>query len=582
MAHRGPDSEGVWLSPHAALGHRRLAIIDIGGGQQPMAFTALGASCVLTFSGEIYNYRDLRNELKSLGHVFRTHSDTEVLLQAYVEWGQACVHRLDGMFAFGMWDEAKNELFLARDRLGVKPLFYSDFGAGLVFASEIKALLAHPSIPAQVGEDGLAELLALGEFRTPGHAVFRRVCELRSGHSLTFGREGTRVSRYWQVINKSHEDDEATTTFRIHSLLERAVSRQINADVPICAMLSGGLDSSIVGAIAAQAMQTTTGDSLSSYSIHLDREKEHFQPSDLQPDLDRPWAAQVAGVIGSKHREVLITSDSMIELATGPTRARDLPSLGSRDDCMYAFCRAIKHLHSVALSGEAADEILGGYPWFHNDAVKIRDAFPWHVSGDYGLARYLNPELASRLSVADYERARVTEALAEVPCLDDEDPHARRVREVVYLHLTRFLPALLERKDRMSMAVGLEVRVPFCDHHLVEYVWNIPWRMKTARQREKGLLRLAFSGLLPEDVLWRRKCAFPEPRDPAYIAAIRKLLLAELEDHDAPIRLLIDVTKLRADVLSARDCKQDWRLDRIIRGALQLNLWLRHYRVALR
>jgi asparagine synthase (glutamine-hydrolysing) len=584
LACRGPDAEGLWLSPRAAFAHRRLAVIDLEGGKQPM-IRARGDEppSVLTFSGEIYNFPELRRELAALGHVFDTRSDTEVLLRAYLSWGPASITRLNGMFAFAIWDGPRQRLFLARDRLGIKPLFYAIRGRSLIFGSELKALLTHPSVESEVDDGGLAEVLVMGPMRTPGRGVYRGVDELRPGFTLLFDGDGARVARYWQLESRPHADDLDTTTAKVRALVEDAVRRQLVSDVPICTLLSGGLDSSTVTALAARFLREEGRGPVDTYTIDFRESSEHFQPSDIQPGLDGPWARRVVGEVGARHHDVVIDTPELLAHFFTPLAARDLPSWGDIDVSLYLLCREIKRQHTVAISGESADEVFGGYPWFHDEAAIAAESFPWP---EMGVARYLAPDLVERLRPAAYVEARYREALAEVPVLPGEAPRERRMREVLYLNQTRFLLTLLDRKDRMSMAVGLEVRVPFCDHRLVEYAWNIPWAMKSYRGREKGILRRALEGVLPDDVLWRKKSAYPTTHNPTYSAAMQRMLEAILDDPRAPIRPLIDVGKVRAELrgvapedASARGLfglARDWGY------LVQVNAWLDRYRVRIR
>lgn len=584
LACRGPDAEGFWLSGHAAFAHRRLAVIDLEGGRQPMVRAAAsGADYALTYSGEVYNFVELREELTRLGQTFDTRSDTEVLLRAYMEWGVACIERLNGMFAFGIWDGARQELFLARDRLGIKPLFYAVRGSTLLFASEPKALLAHPDVASEVDDEGLAELLVMGPLRTPGCGVFRGVDELRPAYALRFGQAGPRVWRYWQLESRIHADDLDTTTARVRSLLEDIVRRQLVSDVPVCTLLSGGLDSSAVTALAARTFEREKRGRVTTYSVELRDAQRYFVASDIQPSLDMPWVQKVVSEFGTDQHTVTLDTPDLIEHFMVPLRARDLPSAGEIDVSLYLLFREIKKTHTVAVSGESADEVFGGYPWFHSEQAIEAEGFPWgEVLG--GCAEFLTPELAARLRPEEYAQARYRQALAETPVLPGEAPRDRRMREILYLNQTRFLLMLLDRKDRMSMATGLEVRVPFCDHRLVEYAWNIPWPMKSWRGREKGILRRALEGVLPEDLLWRRKSAYPSMTNPQYTAALRQMLERILADPKAPLRAILDVEKIRASIAAQP-------VDALSPGfqgpartwgyLVQLDEWFRRYRVRI-
>jgi asparagine synthase (glutamine-hydrolysing) len=584
LACRGPDAEGFWLSAHAAFAHRRLAVIDIEGGKQPMVrAVASGKEYALTYSGEVYNFVELRSELARLGHAFETRSDTEVLLRAYMQWGAACVERLNGMFAFGVWDGARQELFLARDRLGIKPLFYAVRGSTLLFASEPKALLAHPAVASEVDDEGLAELLVMGPMRTPGRGVFRGIDELRPAFALRFDRAGAHALRYWQLESRPHVDDLDTTTATIRSLLDDIVRRQLVSDVPICTLLSGGLDSSAVTALAAQTFAREGRGRVSTYSVELRDAAHYFVPSDIQPSLDTPWVEKVVSEFGTDHRTITVDTPDLLEHFMAPLVARDLPSAGEMDTSLFLLFREIKKTHSVAVSGESADEVFGGYPWFHSQEAIEADDFPWTLmKGD--CVDFLTPEVAARLRPEEYARARYREAIAETPVLPGEAPRSRRMREILYLNQTRFLLMLLDRKDRMSMANGLEVRVPFCDHRLVQYAWNIPWPMKSWREREKGILRRALQGVLPEDLLWRKKSAYPSMVNPRYAAALKQMLERILADPSAPLRALLDFEKVRASMTaeSAENAGPGFLAPSRTWGYLvQLDDWLRRYRVRI-
>src|ERR1043165_8396533 len=263
MACRGPDDQGLWVSGHAAIGHRRLAVIALVGGVQPMTTGPAGSRTVLTYSGEVYNYLELRNQLRGLGHRFVTDSDTEVVLRSYVQWGADCVERFNGMFAFAVWDEARQRLVLARDPLGVKPLYYHVCPEGVLFGSEPKALLANPLFEPALDAEGIAELFAMFGGRTPGHGVLSGLDEVRPGWTVTIDRDGVRPRRYWQLYSESHVDDRATAVATVRQTLAAAVRRQLVADVPVCVLASGGLDSSVVAALASEAR----GADLTTFSV---------------------------------------------------------------------------------------------------------------------------------------------------------------------------------------------------------------------------------------------------------------------------------------------------------------------------
>lgn len=578
MACRGPDEQGVWVTPRIALGHRRLAVIDVAGGGQPMTVAdhCYGGARALTFSGEIYNFTELRAELESHGHRFETRSDTEVLLHSYLQWGADCAARLNGMFAFALWDESKRELILARDRLGVKPLYYYPYRDGLLFGSEPKALLANPLFSAEVDASGLAELFANFGGHTPGHGIYRHLRELRGGQLARIDERGLRIQTYWQLESHPHHDTEAATRQRVRELLNDAVRRQLVADVPLCVLVSGGLDSSAISALAAKSYDQEKPEELATYAVDFRDSGHSFVSDAARPERDAPYVAELVRCLGSNHTDVTVDTNDLFGAQRRATRARDLPCLGDLDGSLYLLFQAIRERSTVALSGESADEVFGGYPWFHDPEAVGRRGFPW-VPHDSGLANVLAPEIRERIQPADYLAQRYSDALNEVPRLHDESGHERRMREISYLALTRYLPMLLARKDRTSMAVGLEVRVPFCDHRLVEYVWNVPWSMKSADGIPKSLLRSAVSDLLPAGLAWRPKSMFPAAVDPAYESAlgadIRRLL-----NTSSALTPLLDTARVLA-LLEGRTQQPPWMRRLALAYLLQVDRWLDEYKV---
>jgi asparagine synthase (glutamine-hydrolysing) len=587
LAPRGPDACGVWLSPRAAIAHRRLIVVDPEGGRQPMVRRYGGHTYVITYNGELYNTPELQQELAARGYTFQGYSDTEALLLAFIEWGPECLERLNGIFAFGIWDEANENLFLARDRLGVKPLFYAQRGSAFLFGSELKALLAHPAVQPEVDATGLAEVFVMGPARTPGQGVFRDVSELRPGCWLRHNRKGTVTRRYWSLESRPHTDDFQTTVATVRWLLEDTVERQLVADVPVCTLLSGGLDSSAITAFAAGVFRKKGRGPIRTYSVDYVGNEQYFRPTEFEPNADAPWAQQIAAFLGTSHRVVTLDVQELAEALVPAVRARDLPGMADIDSSLFLFSRAIKQQDTVGLSGEAADEIFGGYPWFRREADLRATTFPW-VRGIEERVRLLSPELTAYIRPMEYLAARYREALAEVPRLPGEDARAARLREISYLSIFHFMAVLLDRKDRMSMAVGLEVRVPYCDHRVVEYVWNIPWEMKFCGQVEKGVLRHALQGILPAEVLWRRKSPYPKTHNPAYTALVREWLLRILDDPDSPLRAFVNVPAVRSVAeASAAGGGIPW-FGQLMTGSqmmaylIQVDTWLREYRVRVR
>jgi asparagine synthase (glutamine-hydrolysing) len=587
MICRGPDADGVWISEHIAFGHRRLSIIDLEGGRQPMVAEEDGHTlAALTFCGEVYNFRELREELVSFGHRFRTSSDTEVVLKAYLQWGDRFAEHLNGMFAIGIWNPRTEELLLVRDRMGVKPLYYLPTPDGVLFGSEPKAILANPLAPRRVDREGLCE--ALDMVKTPERTVFSGMREVRPGQIVRVRESGLTKSRYWQLEAREHHDDKQTTISTVRELLEDIVSRQMISDVPLCSLLSGGLDSSTITALAGRSAAAAGQGPVSSFSVDFTAAANQFEPDSVRGSADAPYVRDVVAHLGTNHREVLLESSELVdpEVRAAVLRATDLPPSywGDMWPSLYLLFRAVRQQSTVALSGESADELFGGYQWFHRSAAVEAPTFPWLTSGSaryFGGTSLLDPGVLQKLDIADYRRTRYDEALGEVPVLPGEGDIDRRMREVTYLNLTRFVQTLLDRKDRMSMAVGLEVRVPFCDHRLVDYVFNVPWELKSFDGREKSLLRAAARDLLPTSVLERSKTPYPATQDPFYEAALRTELSGVLANADSPILPLLDTSRIhRVLDRSLGDVSMPYNRGGL-ETALWLNRWLSSYDVML-
>jgi asparagine synthase (glutamine-hydrolysing) len=561
--------------------------MDPENGAQPMVRKQGDYTYTIVYNGELYNAPELKKELELRGHHFRTTCDTEVLLVAFIEWGRACVDRLNGIFAFAAWNDQEQSLYLVRDRLGVKPLFYSHQNSVLLFGSEPKAILAHPDFEAEVGAEGLAEIFAVGPARTPGHGIYRNMSELKPGQCAVFDRNGLSIRTYWKLESHQHSDDIAATALQVQQLLRDTSQRQLVSDVPICTLLSGGLDSSALTALASAHYKNSGQGALHTFSVDYKDNDKHFKANIFQPNSDAPWIKRMTEHLGTEHHYIEFDTPELVESLKTAVFARDTPGMADVDGSLYLFCREIKKEATVAISGEAADEIFGGYPWFHNEEALAAGTFPWSLKLN-NRVDLLAPDFVDWIKPVEYVSNRYQQALSEVPRLAGETQQQNRMREMSYLNITRFMPTLLDRKDRMSMAVGLEVRVPFCDHRLVEYVWNIPWEIKTSGDREKGILRKALQGVLPDDVLTRKKSPYPKTHNPNYLAAVRKWVLEILDDPSSPLLPFIDVKKIRALASSeSNDFDLPW-FGQLMTGPqlfaylAQVDTWLRSYKISIR
>lgn len=576
IAPRGPDASGLYVDNDAYLVHRRLAVIDPDNGAQPMSFDGF----TLVYNGELYNTAELRRELERRGVEFSGHSDTEVVLRSYVEYGGSCVEMFNGIFAFAVWDSRRRTLFLARDRIGVKPLFYSLTSDGIVFASEIKALLKHPKVRPVIDRNGVADIMLIGPAKRVGSGVFRDISEIPPACCAELTPEGFSVREYWKVHAAVHTESFEETSTHVRELLTDAIKRQLVSDVPLCCFLSGGLDSSVISAVAAEEFRRQ-GKRLSTWSIDYKDNHRNFHASSFQPDEDAPWIVRMADFIGSDHTNVVLDTPALAEALEDSTRARDLPGMADVDSSLYLFCKEIRKKFPVALSGECADEIFGGYPWYHRREVLYYDGFPWSTAVPERAALMKHP-----MSAADaeaYVRQSYDKCVSRTEYLDSDSADDRRMREMFMLNMDYFMATLLDRKDRMSMAHGLEVRVPFCDYRVVEYAYNIPWAMKSFKGREKGLVRHAMTGILPDDVLWRKKSPYPKTHNPDYLELLSRRLRSVLDRDDCRLVEMVSADKLREMLDSGgASFTKNWygqlmTLPQIYAYMLQIEYWLREY-----
>ncbi|MGW7269022.1 asparagine synthase (glutamine-hydrolyzing) [Streptomyces sp. NPDC054864] len=580
MSCRGPDDRGTWIEGPAGLGHRRLAIIDLPGGRQPMTVRTPRGTVALVYSGETYNYTELRRELTGRGHEFTTESDTEVVLRGYLEWGEAVAERLNGMYAFAVWDGRHDKLVMIRDRMGIKPFYYYETPDGVLFGSEPKAILANPLARARVTADGLRELSTF--VKTPGHAVWDGMNEVEPGTVVTVDRSGLRRHVYWRLETRPHPDGRDESVAKVRELLEDIVRRQLVSDVPRCTLLSGGLDSSAMTALAARQLGAV-GETVRSFAVDFVGQSENFVADALRSTPDTPYVHDVAKAAGTDHRDIVLDSHALAdpEVRAKMIRARDLPmGFGDMDASLYLLFRAIREHSTVALSGESADEVFGGYLQFFDEEARSADTFPWLVKfaeqfGDD--ADVLRPDLTAALDLPAYIQGSYDTAVAGIQRLAGESDFEFRMRKICHLHLTRFVRVLLDRKDRASMAVGLEVRVPFCDHRLVEYVYNAPWSLKSFDGREKSLLREATADVLPRSVYDRVKSPYPSTQDPKYAIALQGHVKDLLAEHAHPVFDLVD--RDRAMRAAERDVPQITQASRRgLERTLDLALWLDMYK----
>lgn len=580
IAHRGDDQTGELLSTHVGLSHTRLSIRDISNGKQPMVRSNEHGDYAIVFNGEIYNTDVLVPALKAAGYVFETTCDTEAILYAYMHYGPACVNHLNGIFAFAIWDPAEQRLMLARDHVGVKPLFYTVQDELLVFGSEIKALFAHPSITPEVDLNSFREIFGIGPARTQGCGVFTGIEELKAGHYALYDASGLHICQYWDLISREHTDNYEQTVDTVSFLLRDSIARQMISDVPVCSFLSGGIDSSIVTAIAAGIL-SDNGSRLNTFSFDFSGNDQYFTSNSFQPERDRPYVDIMLSHLDVHHSYLLCDEEHLVHLLWDAMRAKDLPGMADVDASLLYFCSLVKQNNKVALTGECADEIFGGYPWFYRADLLEGYGFPW--SKNLAVRQcLLQDSFIKKLDLSYYVQDRYEASLREVPRLDGEDPTEAKRREITYLNIKWFMQTLLDRMDRTSMHSGLEARVPFADYRIVEYAFNIPWEMKRRNGVEKSILRDAFHDVLPPELLYRKKSPYPKTYNPNYERLLHARLRAILADPNAPIHAFIDIDKTKQFLEEPSEYGKPWfgqlmAAPQLVAYTIQINDWLEEY-----
>ena len=578
---RGPDAEGTYFDEDAALVHRRLIVIDPEGGKQPMH--SPDRNTIIIYNGELYNTPELRTELMSRGHEFVGHSDTEVLLHAYLEWKTDAFSRLNGIFAFAIWEKRERRLTLCRDRLGVKPLFFAPIRNGLTFGSTIDTVLCHPEIEPALDEDGLRTLLLLGPARPPESGVFRQIKSLLPGHFAVLTPENFTDHVYWQLEAHEHEDDLPTTIERTHTLICDAARRQLVSDVPLACFLSGGLDSSILSMLAAKDY-AARGETLHTWSVDYRDNDKYFTKSIFQPNSDDSYIDQMVDFLGTHHHRVVLEPEALCAALLPATDARALPGMADVDSSLLLFCAAVKRGGTtVCLSGECADELFGGYPWYHREEILFEDTFPWSRSVGLRLG-LLTPDAVR--NGEEFVRQHYRDTCDRAPKLSSDDKKAARMREMFVLNLDWFMATLLDRKDRMSMYSGLEVRVPCCDHRIVEYAYNMPWDFKSLEGREKGIVRRAFADELPKEIVYRKKSPYPKTFHPVYTRLCADYVCRIFEDNTSVAASLFDRNAVQKLMQRPESLAEPWfgqlmRTPQIFAYIIQLDRWFRHYHVKI-
>ena len=582
LSKRGPDEQGFYLKSQVALAHKRLIVVDPDGGKQPMIEHFSDNEYAIVYNGQLYNTKELRRTLEENGFSITSHSDTEILLKSYIFYGNDVVNHLNGIFSFAIWNSKKEELFIARDHFGVKPLFYTMRNNSFIFASEIKAIFQYPGVEKILDSQGISELFGIGPAHTPGLTVFYNIFELKPAHFAIFNKSGLHIERYWKLESKPHPDNFAKTCETIDFLLKDSIERQLISDVPLCTFLSGGLDSSIITKYASDYCYKAGLPPLDTYSIDYVDNDKNFVKSDFQPNSDNYYINLMVNKLHTKHHSIVIDTPELAEYLEDAMIARDMPGMADIDSSLLLFCKNVKPTATVSLTGECADEIFGGYPWFFRSDALDSGTFPWSIAISER-QKLLNSSISQKIDLQNYIDYRYNESLKEVEILDSDSLETAEKRKISYLTLNWFMQTLLDRSDRMAMYNGFELRVPFCDYRLAQYVWNIPWEVKALNGREKGLLRYISRKFLPAEIVDRKKSPYPKTHNPTYLAKVKSMLTEIMANKNAPINYLLnrdyilDILETDGKAFSRPWFGQLMTGPQLMAYLCQVNMWLEKY-----
>ena len=573
LKYRGPDQFGYYISKNMLMGHRRLSIIDLKNGKQPMTYKGY----TIVYNGELYNAKEIKNKLKEK-YQFKTTSDTEILLIGYIEYKEKILDMIEGIYAFAIYKDDK--IFLARDRVGVKPLFYTKKEDNFLFASEIKALLKNKLVKPIINKKSLQEILSMSPSRIPGSGIFKDIYELRPGHYMIYEKDKIRIKRYWNIKEEPNKDTFEQAKQKIENILTDAIERQMISDVDIACLLSGGLDSSIITAIVSKNKLKP----LDTYSIDYEDNEKYFQKTKFTVSRDNEFIDLMSKTFKTNHHYKIITQRTLAKYLKEAVIARDLPGMADIDSSLLWFSKQIRKKHKVILSGECADEIFGGYPWFYREEIRNREYFPWLDSIE-SRENLLKKELKDKLKLKEFMKNEYNKILKEVPLAKNKQEQI--YKNLFYLNMTYFMTTLLERKDRMTMRASVEARVPFADTRLIEYLWNIPWEYKFHDDQEKGILREAYKNILPKEIVYRKKNPYPKTHNPKYTKIVTKLLKKRLKNKNSILYKIFDEKKLKELIeTEGKSFKTPW-FGQLMTGPqllaflYQIDIWAKKYKIIL-
>ena len=581
LYHRGPNEQSFYYFPHGALNHNFLQAGLLPGifphEVQPVTIKHQGNTYTLLFDGFISNPESIAMELESQQISTKDYTLEKLLLMSFIVEGTDFIKRLRGAFAIAIYDEGYKLLHLFRDALGLRPLFYAKKGAALIFASEIKALFCYPELRPAVTMEGLTELLALGPARRPGSAIFADVAEVKPGHCVTFGKEYFREDAFHGFKIQEHKDSYEDTLDNIAYLLNQSIDSLKGSVTPISCLLSGGLDSSVVTAkLASQGV-----DAKATYSLEFENSVAHFKSNSFQPSLDAPFVQEMATALGTRHTVFTCDNQTQFQYLRRSVEAHDLPTMADVDSSYLYFCEKVGKHHKVVFTGECADEIFCGYPWYHQ--ADCGSSFPWSMDLSPRKS-LLRDSLLDSLPLEECVHSAYMDTCREIGIDGANTPEELLHHKTFYLTIRYFMQTLVNRGDRAAAINSMDARVPFAHQELTEYLFNVPFEMKSRNGERKSLLRDYAKGLLPETIRTRPKSPYPKTYDPGYEMLINSELLAQLAKPSCPLHELVDKEKAATFCRQVKDLGRPWYGQlmagpQLVAHYLQILYWLEMYKV---
>lgn len=578
IRHRGSKKNGMFFSKDTVINQGSLCINDKSDIHLPITADFNNKRYVIAYDGEVYNYKKLREELKEKGAIFKTQTDTEVVLWAYILWGEDFVKRLNGMFSFLIYDEDRKKVFMARDHFGAKPLYYAFLGEGLIVASEIKAILAHGAIKPKVDSLGFWQLMFLSPVTIKGTTIFKDIYQLESATCASFDIYGMHLKKYWELQAKEIQASREEIIYNTKELLKKSIQDATPDDAKMCSLLSGGLDSSCVCAYLSN-QKREKGEKLDTFSFEYEGNKENFKANFFQGERDDVYAVKCSEFLSTNHKVLSCSSDTLALFLTKSVDARDFPGQADIDSSLLYYMGEIKKTHDVCFSGECSDEIFGGYPWYYKDEMLNSEFFPW-IHSPFIRPSIFNDDFINVSDGYKYLKDIYKKEKLASPVFSDDEASMKKSRVATYITINYFMRSLLERKDRMCMSQGVEPRVPFLEKSLLEYVYNTSWEIKFENEVEKSLLRNAFNDFLPQSIIWRKKCPYPKSHDPKYESIVSELLKKELSKKNL-FTQIIDKKKLN-DFINGENTTWFGQLmgrAQMLAWLYQLSYWLDKYNI---